>query len=62
MHGYGDYTARYAYFAKYFSNAGYDFVGLDQRGFGYSEGRRGIIESEDYFIEDQLKHIELIEK
>jgi acylglycerol lipase len=29
IHGYGDYVQRYAYFAYGFSDAGYDFVGLD---------------------------------
>lgn len=52
MHGYGDYVGRYAYFARYFSEAGYDFLGIDQRGFGLSEGRRGIIENEEVMIGD----------
>lgn len=29
VHGYGDYCGRYAYLAKYFAEAGYDFVGMD---------------------------------
>lgn len=29
MHGYGDYCARYAYFAKEFAMNGYDFIGMD---------------------------------
>jgi alpha-beta hydrolase superfamily lysophospholipase len=28
-HGYGDHCGRYAYFAKPFAEAGYDFVGMD---------------------------------
>jgi acylglycerol lipase len=46
IHGFGDYCGRYAYFAKQFAEHGYDFVGFDQRGFGRSEGPRGIFESE----------------
>lgn len=29
IHGYGEYVQRYAYFAQHFSEAGYDFVGID---------------------------------
>lgn len=29
IHGYGDYCARYAYFAKKFAEQGYDVVGFD---------------------------------
>ncbi len=36
VHGYGEYCARSAYFAKYFADAGYDFCGFDLRNFGYS--------------------------
>jgi pimeloyl-ACP methyl ester carboxylesterase len=46
IHGYGEYVKRYAYFGKVFAENGYDFVGIDQRGFGYSEGERGMIERE----------------
>ena len=50
VHGYGDYCGRYAYFAKYFAENGYDLVGIDQRGFGYSEGERGAYSSEDHTL------------
>lgn len=52
IHGYGEYVRRYAYFGQVFAENGYDFVGIDQRGFGYSEGERGMIEREQLTIED----------
>jgi hypothetical protein len=45
IHGYGDYSERMGFFANQFALNGYDFVCMDQRGYGYSGGRRGIIES-----------------
>jgi len=56
VHGFGDYCARYAYFAKTFAEQGYDFVGMDQRGFGYSEGPRGMLESESQVMNDHLEY------
>lgn len=38
VNGYGDYCRRYAFFAQTFASAGYDFVCMDPRGFGHSEG------------------------
>ena len=38
VHGYGEYVGRYAYFAKYFAEAGYDVMGIDWRNFGHSQG------------------------
>jgi alpha-beta hydrolase superfamily lysophospholipase len=29
VHGYGEYNGRYAYLGKGFSEAGYDFAGID---------------------------------
>jgi pimeloyl-ACP methyl ester carboxylesterase len=54
IHGYGEYVRRYAYFGEIFAEHGYDFVGIDQRGFGYSEGERGMIEREQLTIEDLI--------
>ena len=53
--GYGDYCARYAFFAEQFAKAGYDFVCMDGRGFGHSDGKRAFIESEKSISEDILK-------
>ena len=46
-HGYGDYGSRYAYVGNYFSKLGIEMAGLDQRGFGDSEGEEGKIVSFD---------------
>ena len=43
IHGFNDYAGRYAYLAKTLTQHGYDVVAMDQRGFGYSEGARGLI-------------------
>jgi alpha-beta hydrolase superfamily lysophospholipase len=55
LNGYADYAERYGYFAQYFANAGYDFVTVDPRGFGRSEGRRAFIENDEIFAEDYIK-------
>jgi alpha-beta hydrolase superfamily lysophospholipase len=44
--GYGDYCGRYAFFGELFAKAGYDFVCMDPRGFGHSDGKRAFVESE----------------
>ena len=50
--GYGDYCARYGFLAEQFAKAGYDFVCMDPRGFGHSDGKRAFIESEKILLED----------
>jgi len=35
-----------------FAEAGYDVIGIDQRGFGHSEGVRGRIESTSVIRDD----------
>jgi hypothetical protein len=54
VHGYGDYSARFGYLGQEFSKAGFDFIAIDQRGYGHSEGRPGIGESESIIIDDQI--------
>ena len=56
LHGLGDYIGRYAFLAKKLSDQGYDVVGIDQRGFGYSEGRRGLVESQQIIRDDILTY------
>lgn len=53
--GYGDYVGRYAYIGQKFAEQGYDFVGIDKRGQGHSEGRKGVYESTRSLLEDQLE-------
>ncbi|TNV79264.1 hypothetical protein FGO68_gene7195 [Halteria grandinella] len=62
VNGYGDYALRYAFMGQQFAKAGYDFVTLDPKGFGHSEGTRGYIESVDRICEDQMKFNTLIEE
>ena len=38
VHGYGDNVKNYAYLAKLFAENGIEFCGMDQSGFGLSEG------------------------
>jgi len=57
VHGYGEYCERYAYFAKAFAEAGYDFAGIDWRNFGHSltdPAYAGISESWETQIEDHM--------
>ena len=39
---------------------GYDFVGLDRRGFGYSEGRRGVIEYQQIMADETIDYTEMV--
>ena len=52
IHGYGSYCERYAFQAQTFAEAGYEVIGLDQRGFGNSGGQRGLIESTNVVYAD----------
>lgn len=53
---------KYAFLGKGFSDAGFDFVGMDQRGFGHSEGARGIFESCELLMSDLLTHIDKVDE
>lgn len=52
LHGFGSYCERYAYQAQAFAEAGYEVIGMDQRGFGNSGGHRGLFESSDVVYAD----------
>jgi alpha-beta hydrolase superfamily lysophospholipase len=52
FHGYGSWAGKYAYYAKHFANAGYDFVGMDFRGFGNTPGKIGHIKDLDTHLSD----------
>ena len=52
IHGYGDCTERYAFLAEMFAAQGLEFAGIDQCGFGSSEGTTGKIESLDSVLAD----------
>lgn len=60
MHGYGSYVDKFAYVSKYFVENGYEVVGFDFKGFGYSEGTRGLIDNTEEFLKDALNFYEKI--
>ena len=51
-----------AYIAKIFSENGYEMVGYDYKGFGYSEGERGLIDNTANFINDGLVFIDKVKE
>ncbi|TNV77717.1 hypothetical protein FGO68_gene14245 [Halteria grandinella] len=64
VHGYAEYTGRYGYLAREFSEAGFDFVGIDQRNFGNSTSNAatlGHFEGELVHQNDILAHIDLVD-
>ena len=52
FNGYGSYVGQASYQAKYYAEHGYDFVGMDYRGYGKSEGQRYLIPSKDGLYND----------
>ena len=52
MHGYGSYGEHMAHIAKFVASAGYDVYAMDMRGFGHSEGDKGIIEKAQHIYDD----------
>lgn len=59
IHGLHDYAGRYAYLAQKFAQAGYDFVAMDQRGHGASQGKPGYFESiSEQLVDDQLSFLQ----
>ena len=63
IHGYGSFASHNAVYAKYLAEAGYEVFAMDQRGFGYSEGQRAVIEkTEDIYSDQWLFIFEVIKK
>lgn len=54
IHGMTDYAGRYGFLASKFASMGYDFVCMDQRGHGRSEGMPGYFESIDDLVNDTV--------
>jgi acylglycerol lipase len=52
FHGMGAYAGNTAHVAKYFAQIGLIVCSVDYRGYGFSEGKHGNIESIDYVIND----------
>ena len=61
-HGYGSYVDKFAYIAKIFVENGFDVIGMDYKGFGHSEGIRGLIEDRDSFYNDGYQFIKKARK
>ena len=63
MHGYGSYSGHMAHVAMFLAGEGYDVFAVDMRGYGDSEGDKGIIERADDFYNDYWLFIfEVIKK
>jgi len=52
VHGYGEHSERYDYWAMKFTEKGYLVHAIDYRGHGKSDGRRGHINQFDDFLND----------
>lgn len=52
IHGFGAYSEHTAFIFKAFAEKGYEAFAMDQRGFGYSGGQRGLFESSDVVYSD----------
>jgi alpha-beta hydrolase superfamily lysophospholipase len=52
LHGLGEHSGRYAHVAKALNQAGYEFLGVDLRGHGRSQGKRGHIPSSATLMDD----------
>jgi alpha-beta hydrolase superfamily lysophospholipase len=60
IHGFTDYVARFAHIALEFSQMGYDFYGMDQRGHGQSEGKTIHISSMDQITDDTISYHRMV--
>ena len=52
VHGMGEHFGRYKHVAEFFSTIGYATVGMDHRGHGKSEGKKGHTPSYDHLMND----------
>ena len=55
--GYGTYAGKYANIAKMYADQGYDFIGMDYKGYGRSEGQRRLIKNLDLLYEEELEFL-----
>lgn len=58
VHGFGEHIGRYDHVAKAFNNANYAFAGLDLRGHGQSDGKRGHTPSYGHLLSDLQQFID----
>jgi alpha-beta hydrolase superfamily lysophospholipase len=52
IHGLGEHSGRYNHWAKMFNQEGYAVVGLDLRGHGHSDGKKGFVPHYDSLLDD----------
>jgi alpha-beta hydrolase superfamily lysophospholipase len=52
IHGMGEHFGRYAHLAEFFTQNGYAFAGMDLRGHGRSQGKRGHTPSYEHLMND----------
>ncbi|CAI2374528.1 unnamed protein product [Moneuplotes crassus] len=62
LHGYGSWTGKYGYYAKYFADQGYDVLGYDYRGFGKTEGQSGHIASWEQHMSDAWTYFDIVKE
>jgi len=52
VHGYAEHIGRYEHIASFFSERGFSFYMMENRGHGMSVGKRGHIDKFDIFLDD----------
>lgn len=52
IHGFGEHLGRYDEWCKKFNNIGFNVHGIDLRGHGRSDGKRGYAKNYKYFLKD----------
>jgi alpha-beta hydrolase superfamily lysophospholipase len=52
IHGMGEHFGRYGHLATFFANIGFATVGMDHRGHGRSQGKRGHVPSFNHLMDD----------
>lgn len=62
VHGVGEHSSRYGHVGEYFADLGYQVYAYDQRGNGYSAGKRGHIKGFNEYIYDLKYFIEFVKK
>ena len=62
VHGFGEHIGRYHDFAEFFNAEGFAVQGIDMRGHGKSDGKRGHTPNYNAFLDDLEIFIELVKK
>lgn len=62
VHGVGEHSGRYLFPIEYFIDKGIAFYGLDHRGHGRSEGKRGHVNHFSDYIDDLKMFVNLVQK